>query len=351
MEIVSDFINIALRYNFKLWREEIEIFQMIEEKEKCNIILKNQEGVSIYLVLKTPIDKLMYWKNLEVSKIHIGGHSPFRGVELGKNGVLTKEKYVGDPLIENALSISADDCTEEIFEGMINAQLDPQELVRNNIRILHDDILPYLSSLEPTLERFGFTQEKDPDVVLLGNLYDISYEVGGLMSYNLLIPSFIWGNKLTGDHLLFILNPIMQRLEVRYDNSDKSEVLEEELFYGDVSEFEDWLMKVCVSKYDDSDNLSSLKYKYIVNPNYSKDAYSVLSGIDKKFVSIFRDFSRGVPDGEIEKSLVDLLELIYDSGVPVTDGAASTLWSNINQLLHALRNYERNSKNQSVGDQ
>lgn len=346
MEIVSDFINIALRYNFKLWREEIEIFQMIEEKEEGNIVLKNQEGVSIYLVLKTPIDKLTYWKNLEVSKIHIGGHSPFRGVVLGKNGVLTKEKYIYSPLISNALSISAENCTEEIFDKMINVQINSQELVRNNIKVLHDDILPYFSSLESTLERFGFTQEKDPDVNQLGNMYNIGYEVGALMSYNLLIPSFVWGNKLTGDYLLFILNPIMQRLEVRYDNLEEPE----ELFYGYSSEFEDWLMKVCVSKYDDSDNLSSLKYKYIVNPNYSKDAYSVLLGINKKFESIFRDFGRGVPDGEIEKRLVDLLELIYDSGVPVTDGAASVLWSNINQLLYALRNYERNSKNQSMGD-
>lgn len=180
MEIVNDFISIAFKYDFKFLHKEVEIFQLIEESEKGNIVLKNQEGVSICLVLKTPIDKLMYWKNLEVSRIFIGGSSPFRGVELGKNGVLTKEKYACDPLTLNSLSISAEDCTEEIFERMINAQLDPRELVRDNIRILHDNILPHLSSLEPTLERFGFTQGKDPDVNQLGNFYDIGYEVGGL---------------------------------------------------------------------------------------------------------------------------------------------------------------------------
>lgn len=348
MEIVSDFINIALRYNFKLWCEEVEIFQMIEEKGKGDIILKNQEGVSIYLALKTPMDKLMYWKNLEVSKIFIGGSSPFRSVELRKNGVLTKEKYACDPLILNSLSISAEDCTEEIFERMINAQLDPQGLVRNNIRILYDDILPYLSTLEPTLERFGFTQGKDQDINQLGNLYDVGYEVGGLMSYNLLIPSFIWGNKLTGDYLLFILNPIMQRLEVRYEDPGEGTG---ELFYGDVSEFEDWLMKVCVSKYDDSDSFSSLKYKYIVNPDYPKDAYSRILGINKKYESVLRSFNRLHLTVELEKSLVDLLESIYDSGVPVTDRASLVLWSNINQLIYALReNYERDNKNQSMGN-
>lgn len=333
MEIVSDFISIAFKYDFKFLHKEVEIFQLIEESREGNIILKNQEGVSIYLVLKTPIDKLMYWKNLEIGRILIGGSSPFRGVELRKNGVLTKEKYACDPLILNSLSISAEDCTEEIFERMINAQLDPRELVRNNIRILHDNILPHLSSLEPTLERFGFTQGKDSDVGLLGNLYDISYEVGGLMSYNLLIPSFIWSNKLTGDYLLFILNPIMQRLEVRYDNREETE----ELFYGDDSEFEDWLMKVCISKYDDSDNLSSLKYKYIVNPDYPKDAYSKILGINKNYESLLRNFNRFHLTENIEECLVDLLELIYDSGVPVTDRASSVLWSNINQLLYALR--------------
>ena len=333
MEIVSDFINIALRYNFKLWRKEVEIFQLIEEKGKGNIILKNQEGVSIYLALKTPVNKLMYWKNLEVRKIFIGGHCPFRGVVLGEDGILTKEKYIGEPLTSNGLSISVENCTEEIFEKMIIAQLDSQELVKNNIRILHDDILPYLSSLEHTLERFGFTQEKEQDVNQLGNLYDIGYEVGGLMSYNLLIPSFIWGNKLTGDYLLFILNPIMQRLEIRYDNQEGTE----ELIYGDVSEFEDWLMKICVSRYDESDSFSSLKYKYIVNSDYSKDAYSIILGINKKYESTLLSFNRAVPTDEIEKSLVDLLESIYDSGVPVTDRASSVLWSNINQLLYTLR--------------
>lgn len=351
MEVVSDFINIALKYNFKLWCSEVEVFQMIEEKGEGDIILKNQEGVSIYLALKTPIDKLMYWKNLEVSKIFIGGYSPFRSVVLGKNGVLTKDKYAGDPLTMNSLSISAEDCTEEIFEGMINAQLDSQELVKNNIRILHDNILPHLSSLEPTLERFGFTQEKEQDVNQLGNLYDIGYEVGGLMSYNLLIPSFIWSNKLTGDYLLFILNPIMQRLEVRYEDPGEGTG---ELFYGDISEFEDWLMKVCVSKYDDSANLLSLKYKYIVNPDYPKDAYSRILGISKKYASILLSFNKLLLTDEMEKSLVDLLESIYDSGVPVTDRASSVLWSNINQLLYALREtkikYERDYKNQSMGD-
>ena len=334
MEIVDDFINIALRYNFKLWCEEVEIFQMIEEKGKGDIILKNQEGVSIYLALKTPIDKLMYWKNLEVSKIFIGGYSPFRSVVLEKNGVLTKEKYPYEPLTLSSLSILAENCTEEIFEKMIIAQLDPQGLVRNNIRILYSDTLPYLSTLEPTLERFGFTQKKEQDVNQLGNLYNIGYEVGGLMSYNLLIPNFIYGNKFTVDYLLFILNPIMQRLEVRYEDPDEGTG---ELFYGDISEFEDWLMKVCVSKYNDSDSFSSLKYKYIVNPDYPKDAYSRILGINKKYVSILSSFNRLHLTEEIEKNLVDLLESIYDSGVPVTDRASSVLWSNINQLLYTLR--------------
>lgn len=348
MEIVNDFISIAFRYDFKFKHKDVEIFQLIEEQEKGNIVLKNQEGVSIYLALKTPIDKLTYWKNLEVSKIFIGGSSPFRSVELGKNGVLTKEKYACEPLTLNSLSISVEDCTEEIFERMINAQLDPREVVRNNIRILHDNILPHLSALEPTLERFGFTQGKDPDVNQLGNFYDIGYEVGGLMSYNLLIPSFIWGNKLTGDYLLFILNPIMQRLEVRYEDPGEGTG---ELFYGDISEFEDWLMKVCISKFDDSDSFSSLKYKYIVNPDYPKDAYSKILGINKKYESLLRNFNRFHLTSNLEECLVDLLESIYDSGVPVTDRASSVLWSNINQLLYALREYyERNCKNQGMGD-
>lgn len=336
MEIVDDFNNIALRYNFKLWCSEVEVFQLIEEQKTSNIILKNPEGVSIILVLKTPVDKITYWKNLEVSRVVIGGYSPFRGVKLGKNGVLTREKYECDSIISEGLSISVEDCTEEIFERMINAQINPQSIVKDNIRLLNDDILPALSDLEST---FGFTQKKEMDVSLLGNLYDISYEVGGLMSYNLLIPSFVWGNKLTGDHLLFILNPIMQRLEVRYDNSDKTEEsLEEDLFYGDLSDstFMKWLMKVCISKYNESDCLSSLKYKYIVNPDYPEDAYSIILSIKKKYSSVLRDFGRGVPADEIEKSLVDLLESIYDSGVPA-DETVTVLWSNINQLLYILR--------------